>query len=203
MQQVLTDAGVSGKGWLATETGAPRVALQSASGGDVYARAYLLKVMLEAQASGMIGVDWFCLSDSATPDTATDPYSVMGLYLDIANLATTSDAQITSNGVAYKTLGALLGGARFDSAATQALSPSSGQRVLAFETAAGKRAWALWSTVGQDVESVHGTYSLPVAGPVALYSWDYATTGASTPLSPTNGHVDVETTSVPRIVVEN
>jgi len=40
--------------------------------GGVYARSYLLKAMTLAQAAGLLGVDWFALSDGGDPQ---NPYS--------------------------------------------------------------------------------------------------------------------------------
>ncbi len=141
----MTAAGVTGKSWNATETGAPRYALGTSPGGVDYAKNYILKVMLDAHLAGMIGVDWFLLSGGAQPGASTDPYQYMGLYHDIASLAQPSDAVKTPTGVAYSTLGLLLKGATVDQGKTTALALPAPIKGGAFHTAAGHTVVALWA----------------------------------------------------------
>ncbi|HEY4238561.1 MAG TPA: hypothetical protein VGM88_02055 [Kofleriaceae bacterium] len=184
---------VTGKTFNATETGAPRVQITGFPGGPDYARNYLLKAMLGAHLAGMIGLDWFLLSDTATDDGGTDPYSYMGLYHDIAPLSDPSQAVLTDTGTAYATLGSLLGGATVDETATSALALPSGVLGGAFHTKSGSTVVALWASTSSG-ESATATYSLSASGPVTATAWDHSTTS----LDPSSGSVSLSLTSTPQ-----
>ena len=179
MAAELAKFNVTGKTFNATETGAPRLQIGTYPGGPDYARNYLMKAMLGAHVAGMIGLDWFLLSDSATDDTGTDPYSYMGLYHDIANLAQPSQAVQTNTGIAYATIGALLGGATVDETRTAALALPTAVRGGAFHTADGHTRIALWATATTG-EAAATPYALAATGNVTAYAWDYAATHAMT-----------------------
>jgi hypothetical protein len=193
----LAKTGVSGKTWNATETGAPRYALGSNPGGDDYAKNYLLKVMTGAQLQGMIGLDWFLLSDTAAPGASQDPYAYMGLYLDIASLTTKDMATKTSLGVAYATVGKLLKGATVDGARTSALALPSSTGGGAFHAANGHTIVVLWARTASG-EAATGSYALAAGGPVTAYAWDYSSTGASTTVAASGGHASVTLGSTPQ-----
>jgi hypothetical protein len=199
---VLTQAGITGKTWNATETGAPRYAVGGYPGGDDYAKNYVMKVMLQAQLAGMIGVDWFDLSDSAAAGASTDSYSYMGLYDDVSALTSTTMATRTDTGVAYSTIGKLLKGARADAAKTTALALPSSVAGGAFVTADGHEAYALWATTTSG-EAATATYSLATAGGATGYAWDYAQTGTMQALTPTGGNIALSLTSSVQIFVAN
>ena len=169
-QAELTKAGVTGKTWNATETGAPRVQLGAFPGGEAYARNYLLKVMLRAHLEKLLGLDWFLLSDTA----GNDPYNYMGLYFNIASLGDPSQAMRTQTGTAYTTLGALLKGATVDETRTAALQLPANARGGAFHTTDGKTILALWAT-GSD-ENATATYDV---GTAMVTQWDGTTSTAS------------------------
>lgn len=180
----LTKFGVTGKTFNATETGAPRLQVGTFPGGPDYAKNYLMKAMLGAHLAGMIGLDWFLLSDTAQTDSGTDPYAYMGLYHDIANLAQPSDAVRTDTGTAYATIGQLLKGATVDVTLTASLALPSTVRGGAFHTPAGKTILALWATAATG-ESATATYTIAGSGSITAYAWDYAATHAS-PVLPSN-----------------
>jgi hypothetical protein len=193
----LAKANVTGKSWNATETGAPRYALGTNPGGDDYAKNYLLKVMTQAQLEGMIGLDWFLLSDTATPGGSQDPYAYMGLYLDIASLTTMQSAVKSSLGVAYATLGKLLKGARVDAARTAALALPANVGGGAFQAASGHTIVVLWAKASSG-EAATATYALSAGGAVTSYGWDYASTGTTSSLAVTAGRTTVALTSTPQ-----
>jgi hypothetical protein len=195
-QAELAKANVTGKSWNATETGAPRYALSTYPGGDDYAKNYLLKVMLEAHVQGMIGLDWFALTDGATIGSSTDSYSYMGLYLDTAGLTATSAAVKTDPGIAYTTLGKLLKGALVDTAATTALALPSTVGGGAFVAADGRHIVALWARGSS--EAAAATYALAATGPVTAYAWDYASTGATKSIAPASGTAMLSLASTPQ-----
>jgi hypothetical protein len=170
----LDQAGVEVKAWETTESGAPHGVIDTFPGGTEYAVNYLMKVMIKAQSAGIDGIDWFTLSDGATLAAANDPYQLMGLYLDVSELATIDQAVLTETGLAYRTLGELLGHARYDQAATDALGLPAGVDGAAFETAGGRRALALWAvTTGTE----EGAAELEVDGAFRQYDWDYSESG--------------------------
>lgn len=197
MAKVLSDAGVTGKAFTATETGAPHIDIKGAPSGAAYARSYLLKMMIEAQAKGMIGVDWFILSDG---DNLTDAYSNMGLYEDVGNLASPDDAKQTETGVAYATLGGLMRGARFDESATKALSLPAGAQGAAFQLASGERAAVLWATATSG-ETASAAVTIPASGEVVAHAWDWSRTKATTKIAPVGGQATLALTSSPQIFV--
>jgi hypothetical protein len=196
----LSAAGIPGKTWNATETGAPRFAVGGAPGGDDYAKNYVMKVMLEGQLNGMVGIDWFDLSDSAAPDASTSSFDYMGLYLDIASLAATTDAVRNDTGWAYTTLGKVLKGAKVDTAGTAALALPATVGGGAFVTAAGKKAYALWA-IASSGESATASYDLAAPNGVTAYAWDYAKTAAVQSLPATAGKVTLALTSSVQIFV--
>jgi hypothetical protein len=198
----LAAAGVTGKLWNATETGAPREALGGQPGGEAYARNYLLKVMSRAHEEGFLGVDWFILSDSAAPGSATDPYSLMGLYLDIKDLAATDQAVRTPSGVAYHTLGQLLGKAKSDPDGTAALALPASVGGGAYRLPDGRRAFVLWARPAAGAEEASASYALASDKPVTRHAWDDSATNAATVLSPQGGAIAIELGGSPEIFIE-
>ncbi len=184
-------------GWETTETGAPHAAVGDAPGGTDYAIDYLLKVMVSAQARGIDGVDWFMLADAAAADATDDPYDLMGLYLPVATLDTVDQAQPTDTGVAYATLGKLLGKSVYDAAATEALGLADSVRGAAFRTAAGKRALVLWARATESGEGA--TATLPSEAAWTAYEWDWSKSGVETAIA---AGAALELTGTPRIFIE-
>jgi hypothetical protein len=199
----LTKASVTGKSWNATETGAPRYAVGGYPGGDDYAKNYIMKVMLEGQLNGMLGIDWFDLSDGAAEGASTDSYSYMGLYDDLSSLATPAGATRTDTGWAYTTLSKLLKGAKEDVTATKALALPKKVAGGAFVTADGHEAYALWAAADPSdlAEDATATYSLATSAGITAYAWDYAQTSASQALVSSGGHVALSLTSSVQIFV--
>jgi hypothetical protein len=198
----LSKAGVSGKTWNATETGAPRLAFGKTPGGPEYARNYLLKVMLQAQTQpAFLGIDWFDLADGSTDGQSTDPFAFMGLYRDTSKLAKKEDAVRTDTGVAYSTLGKLWKGALFDSGATAALALPANVAGGAFQLASGKTGLALWAR-GTD-EAATASYAFATSSSVTAYAWDHAKTGASMPLASSGGKVTLSLGSAPTFFIVN
>ncbi|HEY4177458.1 MAG TPA: hypothetical protein VGM90_11515 [Kofleriaceae bacterium] len=197
MQAELTKFGVTGKTFNATETGAPRIQIAGFPGGEDYAKNYLLKAMLGGHLAGMIGLDWFILSDGATNETGTDPYSYMGLYHNVADLTDPSQAVMTETGTAYATLGKLLKGATVDRTKTAALALPSGVMGGAFHTTDGHTILALWATTATG-EAAAASYSVSTSGVVTAYTWDYATTHTSTTIAASGGTATLSLSSTPQ-----
>jgi hypothetical protein len=194
MASELTKAGVDGKSWNVTETGAPSEAVGKAPGGVAYARNYLTKVMVQAQAKGIGGVDWFLLANTAASD---DSFARMGLYEPISGLASTNDAKRTPTGTAYATLSKTLSDAHFDAAATAALgTPAAGVAAYAFVGSSGQRTVVAWARTGT-TEEAQGSVSFPATGPVQRVEWD----GATSTLTPSGGTLTAPVTGSPSFFV--
>ncbi len=193
----VTQAGASIDGWENTETGAPHAPVAAFPGGDEYAVNYLLKVMTQAQARGIDGVDWFVLSDAKAVEFADDPYQLMGLYLPVADLRTTDEAEPTSAGIAYKTLATFLSKANYDPAATAALALTESLRGAAFQSSEGRLTLVLWARATGADETATG--SLPSSSAFIRYDWDYARTLSSTSVA--TGQ-PLQLTASPRIFVK-
>lgn len=203
-QAVLEAAGASPKEWVITETGAPHVTIQGQNSGPEYARNYLLKAMTKSQAEGILGIDWFCLSDGKNP--SSNPFEAMGLYNNLEGIPSIDQAALTESGEAYATLGKLLDDARFDAASTASLGLPAGVEGAAFRVspdAAAKRAFVLWARADGGGEGATASFDLAVPGSVRVYAWDSVKNGdASTQIANAGGKVSLSLGSTPQIVIE-
>jgi hypothetical protein len=200
--KVLSDAGVTGKGWVVTETGASHEVINGSPSGTQYAVNYLLKVMTQAQAAGIGGIDWFALSDGADVGASGDAFDYMGLYFDVLKAATPKDAQRTETGWAYRTHGELLGGALFDTERTAALALPATLGGAAFRRPDGREAYVLWARTGAAGEDASATYELSTDKPLKAYAWDHGKTGSVKDLAPSGGKITVLLGGAPQILVE-
>ena len=142
LQTELTKAAVN-KGFIITESGAPRYALGGNPGGVDYAHNYLLKAMALAQGAGIQRIDWFILGDAKDPGASTDSFAFMGLYQNLTSVSAPANAKITETGTAYATMGELLDGSLSDPAATAALGLPSGTNGVALRLSNQKRAYVV------------------------------------------------------------
>jgi hypothetical protein len=199
LQAELDKAGVVGKRFIVTESGAPRYSLGGAPGGVDYAHNYLIKAMALAQAAGVERVDWFLLGDTRAPGASMDAFSYMGLYLDLTSVGDPKDAKLTETGVAYATLGHLLAGALADPPATAALGLQGGTNGVALRKGDGQRAYVVWAEAAD--ENGSGKVSLPAGGDATVYRWDHSKTGATETAAAAAGKVEVSVTSAPAVVI--
>lgn len=198
-QKVLDDAKVGPRPFIVTENGAPRVSVGGAPGGVDYARNYVIKSMILAQASGISGVHWFILSDGS--DQAANSFASMGCYEDLAG-KTPATAARTPTGEAYRTLGALLEDAKFDPDATTALALPASVSGAAFVTKDGKKAVVVWARAAGNDETASATYELPTSAAVSRFDWDAASKGmASTKLTPDGGKVSLTLDATPVFLI--
>jgi hypothetical protein len=200
LQAELDKAGVTGKGFIVTESGAPRYAFGNQPGGVDYAPNYLMKSMVLSQAAGIERIDWFILGDAKDPGASTDPFDYMGLYRNLTMVGDPASATITETGVAYATLGHLLTGSLSDPMGTAALGLPSGTRGVALRTKDGKHAYVVWAEAASG-ENGSGTVSLPAAGAASVYRWDHSKTGAAESATPSGGEIQVSVTSAPSVVI--
>jgi len=199
LEAELDKAGVTGKTFVVTESGAPRYAFGSTPGGTAYARNYLAKAMTLAQSVGTGRIDWFILGDGVDAGASTDGFSYMGLYENLKPVTDPKNAIMTETGIAYATLAGALAGSLADRAATAALTLPSGTRGVALRTSDGKPAWVLWAETSD--ENGTGTVTLPSSGTVELRRWDYAKTQSADTRTPASGQVTIDVTSSPVVVL--
>ncbi|NVB39744.1 hypothetical protein G6O69_18010 [Pseudenhygromyxa sp. WMMC2535] len=203
LAEVLAANGVTGKAFVSTESGASHVAIADTPSGPAYARNYIIKVMALAQGAGILGVDWFLLSDGEALDSGSEnPYAFMGLYEYVGALAETNEAALTDTGVALKTYGGLLGEAVLDSSAAELGLPADVDGV-ALRLPDARAAWVLWAVAEGTSEDAAAEYALAVDGDVDLYAWDYAQTEALTHAEPEAGTVALSLTGAPWIIIES
>ena len=199
LQAELDKAGVVGKGFVITESGAPRYAFGTTPGGTAYARNYLVKAMTRAQAIAIRRIDWFILGDDVDVGASTDGFHYMGLYQNLKPVTDPANAVLTESGIAYATLSGALGGGVADRDATAALGLGAGTRGVAMRTGDGKSAWVVWAE-GSD-ENATGKVSLASTGDVEVRAWDYSKTHTAATQSPTAGHVSIDVSSSPVVVL--
>ena len=197
----LDNAGVSGKSFVVTETGAPHVQVGNAPGGPDYGPNYLVKVMVAAQAAGIGRIDWFVMSDGKALGASTNPFDYMGLYLDVSMLGQTSEAVRTESGKAYRTLGKLLSGARFDSATTAALALPDTVDGKAFRLPDMRRAFVLWAKT-KGSETASATVDIKTDKPMQTYDLDYGDGGGIVEQIPNGGVVSEVLMGRPRVFIE-
>jgi hypothetical protein len=200
MNAVLIAHGHAAKPCMATESGASHESITDVPSGPEYARHYAIKVMALAHGAEILGVDWFSLSDGAAIGAESDPYAYMGLYLDIAGLAATSDAMKTTTGVALATYGALFGEAVVDLGRDLALPPDIDG--VALRLPDDRRAWVLWAVDGDLDENEHTPYELATDTPVLIYTWDWSLDQTSQLLMPVGGVVLLDLPAAPLMIVE-
>ncbi len=172
--KVLSDHKLAARPVIYTETGAPHVKVAMNPGGPEYARNYLLKSMLQGQASGIAAIHWFDLSDSA--DTSTDPYQSMGLYSNLTSAKTVDAGTKTDTGVASTTLGMLTKGLTLDPSMTATAPPGVADLILTDGT---KHTFIAWATTTDATETATGSITLPLASNEMM--WDFSKTNLKTP----------------------
>jgi hypothetical protein len=186
--QVCRDAGkLDLAGIEVTESGAPTVAVGDYPGSDLYARNYLMKVMVTAHNLGIHGIDWFTLSDSANEGESDNPYHYMGLFEDVVSLDTIDEATIKESGVALATLGELLRGAvRVEDDGNQWAFPA-GVKGVKLLSGQGKDVYVLWAnTPDDDASNVPFTLPSGTDNIYDVYHWDYSRTREADMLDGTN-----------------
>jgi hypothetical protein len=158
--------------------------------------------MALAHGAGILGVDWFALSDGAPVGAESDPYAYMGLYLDIAGLAATSDATKTDTGIALASYGSLFGEALVDLGGIEALALPPEVDGVALRLPDDRRAWVLWAVDGDLDEDESASYELATQTPVVIHQWDWSQTQTTQVSMPAAGVVALELSAAPLLLVE-
>lgn len=149
------------------ENGAAHRSIAGTASGPEYARNYLQKAFTWAKATGLLGIDWFILSDGTDPN---DPFCQMGLYADLHGLNSPNEASATTSGQAYRTVSQALRGARIDSTASEQLALPSNSKGWVF--VAGTQTFtAIWATADSG-ETATATVTVPCDPSCDVVFWD-------------------------------
>lgn len=194
----LKAAGEGERGFVVTESGAPRYALGDYPGGSEYAASYLVKAMTLGYYSGLIGIDWFAQGDGAAEGASTDAFDYMGLYFDYSQANEVADTTLSPQGKAYAWLSKWLPGSSADPKALRALPLPSGVRGAAFTREHGKLL-VLWAKTRDD-ESATATYDLVTQSKVTVHRFDVDSGEVTEELAPKSGQVSLELRGMPLAV---
>jgi hypothetical protein len=172
--------------FICTENNIPKVSFTNYIGSDIAQKNYVTKALVESQANAIRQYYLFELGDADNVATATDPYSMMGLYLNLTNAGPYYNAgnylqQYTNEGIAYKTCSDILLNFRFNASRTTAMNLPANIGGAAFQDSMGNNVYVLWARTTTDLdEGATATYSFPAAMTVAptLFrkEWDYTIT---------------------------
>jgi hypothetical protein len=200
LEEVLTahDVDPASRGFIVTESGAAHLDVADTPSGAEYARNYLTKVMPLAHRAGIEAIHWFILSDAAEP---TDPFGSMGLYSDVSTLTSIEDAELTTTGVALRTLSSHLANAVISESARLRAGHGDDAEAVGYALPDGRAAWVLWA-IAADSESASAEVTLDVDQPVETFAWDASQSNESEQLTPDAGEVAIAVTGSPIIVVE-
>ena len=187
------------KYFIISETNVPKRSTTQVFGSDSFQRNFVVKALVRAQKKGVIILNLYTTGDHLGPvppesiQVANSEYSFMGLYNNL-QVYKPGQEQLTYEGVAFKTYGALVGGAGFvyDSVQTKMLgfsggaSPPSGSKMTVdgaafYNSGIGVYRYVMWARTSiNQSEAANASYTFPPAlgiGLVKRYGWDYSITG--------------------------
>lgn len=200
MRTQLMGAGRGDMNYVVTESGAPRYALGSYPGSDLYASNYLLKMMTLAHYEGMVGVDWFAQGDGAAMGASQDSFAYMGLYFDYSSAQMPSDVRIAPQGTAYAWLATWLDGTAADTTAFDALAVPSTVRGAAFVRGDGGHRYVLWAHTMND-ESATASFTMHTdAAMVRVRTFTVSGGEQATTMTPAGGAVNLTLTGTPTVI---
>jgi len=169
--------------------------VSSPSGTAVAANGFIKSVLL-GWAQGLWGLEWRYLTDGSSSGTR-DP--TMGMY---AQDPATPTAEPKAVGRSLQALVSAIGlDAKYERAATEALSLPNNVKGVAFTKANGKKAMALWVNAVFDEDGAE-TVTVPTPGGGGSYTL-WVGDNSSAPLQVTDGSLKVSITSSPSYVVED
>jgi len=194
----LAAAGEAERGFVVTESGAPRYALGDYPGGEEYSASYLVKAMTLGHYAGLLGIDWFAQGDGAAKGASTDSFDYMGLYFDYSKATAVADTRQTPQGNAYAWLSQWLPGTAAAPQALEALALPAAVRGAAFKKGDGKL-FVLWAKTEKD-ESATATYDLPASTDVVVHRFELGTGGKTETVAPQGGVVSLALRGMPLAV---
>jgi len=177
------------KVWLCTESNLPRRGFDdpnAANSSVEMQRNFILKVLARAQQWGQAQFHPYQLADNEPSSDARFEYDLMGFYRFIDNTTNLQDVQVTQTGVAYRTYGELLRGAKYSQSLTDQLNMPAGTVGVGFDLPSGKTGYMLWVETTQDANE-WPTQQYQVQGELAagthrIAKFDFSVTGHSAPI---------------------
>ncbi|MFC7526914.1 hypothetical protein ACFQRK_23360 [Parapedobacter sp. GCM10030251] len=150
------------KAFIVTESNVPRKTVDGYIGSDEIQRNYLIKAAVVAQKAGISALYIYGPAESKPLAQATSPYQAMGLYQNIS--AGPYQATITPGGMAWRTVGTLLGSRQYDPAATAELQLPANIDGGAFYSAADEDyIYVLWAKANGASEDASAEYTFPTS----------------------------------------
>lgn len=191
-ETVLANRGFNGttfpkKYLICTENNAPRKSIGGEWGGPAEARNYIIKSFITSHKKGLLQTQLYCLGDLEPYNSATNSFSVMGMYQDLHNIGPLWNGgaylqKITDGGVANKTTSQILNGYTFNATLTNALNLPATIDGAVYKNNAGENMYVLWAkTATNNSETASATFTIPMAAGVTphlyKYEWNYSTSG--------------------------
>ena len=175
------------KHFIVSETNVSRRPADWRAGSDEMQRNFGIKALVLGQKGELRQVHFYSLAEASdapppgTPVSAVDEFNLMGLYENLRRDAPGHE-KLTPLGQAFRTTARLLGGLRYDSAATAALRLPPAANGAAF-AGQGRVVYALWArtTVDQS-EMATCRYTFPAAlgrRQLMQYPWNFGTPAAA------------------------
>lgn len=201
MNQVLANRGYNGvtyprKLMITTEINTSRKNINGIFGGVEAQRNFMIKSLVESQKKGLWQTQVYCLGDYDNYGSATDPFSLMGLYTNLKGIGPLWNGgqynqQFSEGGLAFKTTADLLKGYHFDSGFTRTLALPANIDGGAFKNGVGEIILVLWAKTSIDnSETASAVYNFPgginVNAVLYKFDWNYSSTGLMNSIPKTN-----------------
>ena len=169
--------------YIITETNVPRAPIGDFFGSDEGQRNFIVKSIVQCQKQDIKQVYMYNLADGATTDANENEFHFMGYYGPLEGV-NRGDQEVSSSGIAHKTMSQHLFGKRYDAEKTAELQLPNDVDGAAFVDDFQQYTYVLWAKTNTDrSEAAIATYTFPddidISG-FAKYEWHSSDTGLST-----------------------
>ncbi|PST81815.1 hypothetical protein C7T94_18275 [Pedobacter yulinensis] len=182
------------KTFIVTETNIPRKAVGNYVGGEEVQRNFMIKAAVAAQKAGINSLYIYGAAESELSEEVTEPFQAMGLYKKITEGPYTTG--ITPGGTAWRTVSRLLGGRKYDAAATAALQlPDNADGAAFYSATQQNHLYVLWARTSGSSEHATVSYRFPAAMNVRSakqINWEQAKTEFTGTLTLTGAPVFIQ-----------
>ncbi len=189
------------KYFITTETGFSSQPIAGSAGGMDLLSNYTTKLQILARSNDLKQVYTYMLSDQEPDTSLTDSYNHMGMYYDIAGLASPAQAQRKVAGFATETIARTLEGATYDLAATNALGLPPTVRGAVFHGSNKQTITILWGRTNNNVENASVSFNLASKGNLSLLDQYWSQNKTTRTLSPNNGQINLTLSARPLILI--
>ncbi|MBE7178198.1 MAG: T9SS type A sorting domain-containing protein [Mucilaginibacter polytrichastri] len=173
------------KEYIVTETNISRKTFEWYNTSETMQRNFIMKVVVQAQKSGIRQMYFYTLGDDTDFDDARTEYDLMGFYNNLTK-ATPATAKITQSGISHRTVSQLLYQARYNASLTAQLKLPATADGGVFERG-GEKFYILWAKTKADKsETASVTFTFPASMNVKTikqYNWNYSQTKASSDIA--------------------